>query len=179
MVLYKTQEFIMCVVAFMWRYRIFTGPIRHNTRRDSLLTCRGLKLFHQNVRGLHAKLNLITVFLRGRIINFLTLSETHTQDTGKFEIFSIPGYHYIGKSRTTGTGGGVGLYISNKHDFARRKDFELPEIESIWIEIRIKKSKNIILCATYRSPDSALHLTNKYIYAVNGYQRKHQNYPHG
>ena len=55
------------------------GPIRRNTRRDSLLTCGGLKLFHQNVRGLHAKLNLITVFLRGRDIDFLTLSGTHTK----------------------------------------------------------------------------------------------------
>ena len=54
------------------------GPIRQNTRRDSSLTCRGVKLFHQNARGLHAKLNLITVFLRGRDIAFLTLCETHT-----------------------------------------------------------------------------------------------------
>ena len=27
------------------------GPIGHNTRQYSLLTCRSLKLFHQNVRG--------------------------------------------------------------------------------------------------------------------------------
>ena len=111
------------------------GPIRHNTPRDSLLTCRGLKLFHQNLRGLHAKLNLITVFFRSRDINILALSETHTQNTDNFEIFSIPGYHYIGKSRTTGTGGGVGLYILGKHDFVHRKYLELTEIKSIWIEI--------------------------------------------
>ena len=144
------------------------GPVRHNSRRDSsLLTCRGLKLFHQNERGLHAKRNLITVFLRGRDIDFLTLSETHTQNTDNFEIFSIPGYHYIGKSRTAGTGGGVGLYISNKQDFVRRKDLELTEIESIWIEIRIKKSKNILLCATYRPLDSSLHLTDNSAYIIS------------
>ena len=121
------------------------GSVRHNSRRDSsLLTCRGLKLFHQNVRGLHAKLNLITVFLRVMDIDFLTLSETHTNNTSNLEIFSIMGYHYIGNSRTTGTGGGVGLYISDKHGFVRRKDLELTEIESIWIEIRIKKPKNIL-----------------------------------
>ena len=112
------------------------GPISHNPSQDSsLLTCKGLKFFHQNIRGFHAKLNLITVFLWGRDIDFLTLSKTHTQDTSNFEIFSIPGYHYIGKSRTTGTGGGVVLYISDKHNYVRRKDLELLETESIWIEI--------------------------------------------
>ena len=87
------------------------------------------------MRGLYATLNLITVFLRGRDIDFLTLSETHTQNTDNFEIFSIPGYHYIRKSRATGNGRGVGVYISDKHDFVRGKDLELTEIESIWIEI--------------------------------------------
>ena len=110
------------------------------------------------MKGLHAKVNLITVFLCGRNIDFLTLSETRTQDIDNFEIFSIPWYHYIGKSGTTGTGGGVGPHILDKHDFARRENLELTEVESIWIEIRIKKSKNILLCTTCRPPDLSLHV---------------------
>ena len=90
------------------------------------------------------------------------MCETHTQDTDKFEIFSTPGYHYIDKSRTTCIGGGVALYVLYKHNFVRRKDLELLEIESIWIEIRIKKSKNILLCTTHRPPDSTLHLTDNF-----------------
>ena len=71
--------------------------------------------------GLQAKLNLITAFLRGREINFLTLSKTHTQDTDNFETFSITRHHYIGKKRTTSKGGGIGLYISDKDDFVYRR----------------------------------------------------------
>ena len=89
-----------------------------------------LNLFHQNVRDLHAKLNLITAFLHGRNI-ILTLSKTHKQDTDNFKIFSILGYHYIGKSRAAGTGESVGFYISNKHDFVHRKNLELSKIELI------------------------------------------------
>ena len=63
---------------------------------------------------------------------------------------------------TTGTGGDIGLYISDKHGFVRRKDLELPKIESIRIEIRIKKSKNILFCTKYRPPDSSLHLTGNF-----------------
>ena len=107
------------------------------------------QVISSKLEGLSANFNLIIVFLRGRDIDFLTLRETHTPNTDNFEIFRIPGYHYIGKNRTTGTGGGVGFYISNKHDFVRRKDIEITEIESIWIEICIKKSKNILLCTTY------------------------------
>ena len=160
---YRHKNLLCMLLLLCGDIESLPGPIRHNSRRDSsLLTCRGLKLFHQNVRGLHAKLNLITVFLRGRDIDFLTLSETHTQNTDNFEILSIPGYHHIGKNRATGTGGGVGLYISDKHDFVRTKDLELTEIKSIWIEIRIKKSKNILLCTIYRPPDLSLHLTDNF-----------------
>ena len=158
----------ICTLSYQHKLLLFCGDIkslpgliRLNTQRDSLLICRGFKLFHQNVRGLHAKLNQITVFLCGRDIDFSTLSETHTQNTDNFEIFSIPGYHYIDESRTTATGGVVALYILDKHNFVRRKDF-LMETESIWIEIRIKMSKIIHLCLTYRPLDSSLHLIDNF-----------------
>lgn len=63
--------------------------------------------------------------------------------------------------KVVGTGGDIGLYISDKHDLCR-KDLELLEIESFWIEIRIKKFKNILLCWTYRPPDSSLHPTDDF-----------------
>ena len=77
-------------------------------------------------------------------------------------MFSILGYNYIGKSRTAGTGESVGFYISIKHGFVHRKNLELSEIESIWIEIRIKKPKNILSCTTYRPPHLSLHLTDHF-----------------
>ena len=73
----------ICTLSYQHKLLLFCGdikslpgPIRLNTQRDSLLICRGFKLFHQNVRGLHAKLNQITVFLCGRDIDFSTLSKT-------------------------------------------------------------------------------------------------------
>ena len=77
---YRHKSLLCMLLLLCGDIESLPGLIRHNTRRDSsLLTCRGLKLFHQNVRGLHAKLNLITVFLRGRNIDFLTMSENHTK----------------------------------------------------------------------------------------------------
>ena len=79
---------------------------------DQLFSCKEFKIFHQNVRGLHAHLELITEFLtekKNTVI--LTLSETHTQDTDNFLTFDIPGFTFIGKSRKSGKGGGVGICI--------------------------------------------------------------------
>lgn len=65
----------------MWSHQIFIRSNQTYTGRDSLLICGGLKLFHQNVKSIHAKLNPITVFLRGKDIDFLKLSKTQTLKT--------------------------------------------------------------------------------------------------
>ena len=39
------------------------------------------------------------------------------------------------------------------------KNILLDEMELIWIEIRVKNSKNILLCIMYKPPDSSTHLT--------------------
>ena len=98
------------------------GP-RQVPELDQLFSCKGFNIFHQNLRGLHAHLELITEFLTERKnADILTLSETHTQDTDNFLVFDIPGFTFIGKSRKSGKGGGVGMYIADKHDFIRRED---------------------------------------------------------
>ena len=87
---------------------------------DQIFCCKGYKLFHENVRLL-SNFESITVFLTERNNTYiLTLSETHTQDTDNFLVFDIPGFTFIGKSRKSGKGGGVGMYTSDRHDFARR-----------------------------------------------------------
>jgi len=41
--------------------------------------------------------------------------------------------------QTNGKGGGVAVYINENINFKRRQDLENPHIESLWIEILIKK----------------------------------------
>ena len=92
------------------------GP-RQVPELDQLFPSKGFKIFHLNVCGLHAHLELITEFLTERKnTDILTLSETHTQDTDNFLVFDIPEFTFIGKSRKSGKGGGVGMYIADKHE---------------------------------------------------------------
>ena len=135
------------------------GP-RQAPELDQLFSCKGFTIFHQNVRGLHAHLKLITEFLTERKnTDILTPSETHIQDTGNL-VFDIAGFTFIGKSRKSGKGGGVGIYTADKHDFIRREDLEAEGIESIFIDLRIKNSKNMLISTFYRPLDSSIHLSN-------------------
>ena len=142
------------------------GP-RQVPELDQLFSCKGFKIFYQNVCGLHAHLELITDFLTERKNkDILTLSTTHTQDTDNFLVFDIPGFTFIGKSRRSGKGGGVGMYIADKHDFIRREDLQAEGIESIFIELRIKNSKNMLISTFYRPLNSSIHLSNIFIYLI-------------
>ena len=87
-------------------------------------------------------------------IDIFSLSETHAADEPG-DLYNIDGYIYVNKPRRSGRGGGVGIYISDKINWIRRHDLEKPEIECIWIEIIQKKSKNLLLCAIYRPPDTS------------------------
>ncbi|MCG8048126.1 MAG: reverse transcriptase domain-containing protein, partial [Candidatus Thiodiazotropha endolucinida] len=51
-------------------------------------------------------------------------------------------------------GGGICIYINNVLQYNRRNDIESPEIESIWIEIKLKNSKPFLFCSVYRPPSS-------------------------
>ena len=48
------------------------------------------------------------------------------------------------------------MYIADKQDFIRREDLEAEGIESIFIDLRIKNSKNMLISTFYR------HLSNIY-----------------
>ena len=40
-------------------------------------------------------------------------------------------------------------------DYARRKDLELSDVESIWIEVKMKHTNSFLVCSVYRPPSSS------------------------
>ena len=92
-----------------------------------------------------------------KFIDIFAFTETHIMDEPG-ELFDLPGYTYINKPRTSGKGGGVCLYISDRLNWTRRNDLETVELESIWIEVFPHKSKSILICVMYRPPDSSSYV---------------------
>ena len=92
-----------------------------------------------------------------RNIRILSVSETHLSPESEAEV-QIEGYSFIAKSRASGHGGGVGVYISSSISFQRRMDLDQEDIEYIWIEIIFPKTKGFLDGIIYRLPDSSKHL---------------------
>ena len=149
---YRLKSSFILLLVLAGDIELNPGP-RQVPELDQLFSCKGFKIFHQNGLGLHAHLELITEFLTERKnTDILTLSETHTQDTDNFLVFDILGFTFIGKSRKSGEGGGVGMYTADKHNFTHREDLEAQGIESIFIDLQIKNSKNMLISTFYKPP---------------------------
>ena len=93
------------------------GPGSLDTRNTTdFCNQGGLKILHQNIRGLLTNLNGLSVILQSNNIDVMTLSETHVIDLAyndKDDLYKIPGYTYIKSNRKNGKGGGVAMYIKN------------------------------------------------------------------
>ena len=127
-----------------------------------LLERKGLKILHQNIRGLSAhKQNHFHILGDFKGIHILSLSETHLAADEEAEA-QINCYGFLGKPRISGQGGGVGIYISQSVPFQRRLDLEVNDIECIWIEILFPKSKGFLIGVIYRPLDSSKHLAENF-----------------
>ena len=107
----------------------------------------------------------LTIFLeKHKQIDIITLSETHITSNSwndNCELYNIPGYTFIQKSRKNAVGGGVGMYISNNLKW-KFVDINCHDLETIWVEICVKKSKNFLVNTTYRPPDTSKHLQKNF-----------------
>ena len=61
---------------------------------------------------------------------------------------------YESANEISGKGGGVLIYVADHIEYERRIDLESSEVESIWIEIKIKNSKSFLVCSVYRPPSA-------------------------
>ena len=129
---------------------------------QSLLNSKGMKFFHQNVRGLLGNRDLVMELLQSfPKIDILSRSETHLTSEPN-ELFTILGYTFISRNRNSGKGGVVGVYISDRVSWVRRHDLESDELEMLWIEVLPGKAKIVLLSVLYRPPDTSKSLQNNF-----------------
>ena len=90
----------------------------------------------------------------------LCLNETKLDDTveGNCNCIDIDGYKVIRKDRTR-HGGGVAMYVHESLMFEFRNDFNVAELESLTIEIRLPFTKPIILMTFYK-PEGPVKVYN-------------------
>ena len=159
------QGFFVIFILLCGDVELNPGPGCGNegTRKlNSLLMNRGIKIFHQNARGLLGNIVHVAVLLQSFPgMDILTLSETHLEEKNDLAeaACSMPGYSSVSRPRKSGKGGGVTAFIKDGIIWNRRQDLKTDSIEAIWIEIRPKHSRTFLVGVMYRPPVGSKHLS--------------------
>lgn len=106
---------------------------------------------HYNVQSALHKLDQ----LESELSNFDLISLTETWFTTDINTYDIAfsGFRSPFRKDRTGGHGGVAVYVKNNIPCLRRSDLEIPNIECIWVEIRLH-NKRVLVGTFYRPPNS-------------------------
>ena len=94
-----------------------SSAILQNSQHDEINTFsdkKGLKIVHQNVRGLFSNfVHIQNLFHECKNIDILSLSETHVTGYNNInDLYKIDGFEFVHRNRKNGKGGGgVSEYI--------------------------------------------------------------------
>ena len=80
---------------------------------------------------MYGKIDEVWEIILSYNFNIFSLSEKSTSEDFHNAFFDIRGYSFIRRNRESGQDGGVGLYIRDGIDFARRTDLKNDETESL------------------------------------------------
>ena len=125
---------------------------------------RGLKFLHLNVCSLLPKVDeLRLLFEHYKGFDIFSVTETHLSSNVSDSEISINGYTLYRRDRQSHSkGGGVVVYVKDSLLVSRRTDLESTNVEGVWLEIFITKSRNILLGSLYRPPVGSQHLSNNF-----------------
>ena len=125
---------------------------------------RGLKCIHQNIRSLSGKVDELRVVINDSKsgIHIIAITETWLDKKIEDAEVDIPGYKIYRKDRDA-DGGGVAVYVRNDLSVIRREDLEDPNLEGLWLEITLPKSRGFLLGLYYRPPDSSDYLDGDFM----------------
>ena len=82
------------------------GP-SNNSEFKTLISKKGIKFCHQNIRALYGKIDEVQEILLSYNFDIFSLSETSISEDFYNAFFNIRGYSFIRRDRKSGQGGGV------------------------------------------------------------------------
>ena len=118
---------------------------------------KNFNIFHNNINGLETKFELLHNFFASCVLDLdvIAITETSNQDVNnEFKTnIKIDGYKDFSTSTITNYGGTT-IYSKSNLDPKERLDlkFKYEHYESVWIELKNKKHKNVVCGSIYRHP---------------------------
>ena len=119
---------------------------------------RGLHLIHLNINSLLSKTNELREIARKTRGTVIGITESKLDGSVLDGEINIDGYELVRSDRNR-HGGGVACYIRSNISFSVRGDFS-SEIENIFLDILLPKTKPILIGILYRPPDQSKFLDN-------------------
>ena len=115
-------------------------------------------LIHFNIRSINKHFEELQLFLNKPIrqkFSVIGLTETWLSQDSSLP-YALDGYDFVVNIRQHRVGGGVALYVSQMYDYVVRDELNsmTDSIESLFIEISVPGSKNIIIGVVYRPPNT-------------------------
>ena len=112
-----------------------------------------LDIAHVNIRSLNEdKMDAIRAEM---LLNFdiICLTETNLPAANVNDL-TLDGFNpIIRKDRIGRTGGGVAIYVANHVGASRAFEFDIPDLESMWVKIKAGHN-SLMLCVCYRPPNA-------------------------
>ena len=115
--------------------------------------CRGMHFFHLNINSVLPKIDELRIIAKETKPSLIGLTETKIDNTVNDEEIQIPGY-ILERSDRNRKGGGVACYIKSDISYNVINTFS-DEIENIFVDIMLPKTKPILVGVVYRPPDKS------------------------
>ena len=141
-------------------------PDEFNENPDFMKNKHNFSLLHFNSRSLNKNYDEIKQFIDQLTLKFSIYGFSETWICDKTPLlFNLDGYTFYHNDRQGRKGGGVALLVNDLFDVKVRNDIHLPNdlCESLFIEIVLTNSKNIIVGVIYRDPNKSIHDFNNYM----------------
>ena len=117
-----------------------------------------LSLIHMNVRSMKNKFDDICNFLAmGTEWDIVLISEIWVK-SDLIQFYQLESYNLFATCRSIGEGGGTAIYVHKKHDCIERDDLKSNEIETTYVEIKLRigtEIRSAVIGEIYRPPNYA------------------------
>lgn len=112
-----------------------------------------ISFMHLNIQSIVPKIDLINLELRN--LDILCFTETWLKPSIGDDSITLDSFHAPFRcDRVDRHGGGVAVYVKKHLHVQRRNDLEVPGLESVWIELKLKNNHSVLIGTFYRPPDS-------------------------
>lgn len=114
----------------------------------------GLRVGHLNINSVINKLADVSTILfnNGKNFHVFCFSESRLSSHISDAELSIPGYNIIRKDADGPNRTGLLVYVNQCIKYKLLPHFDIPELETLWLEVSLKKHKPVLIGLCYRNP---------------------------